>query len=125
MHIFLHLEENAPLDEIEAYGAVAFAYRDDPLTFFLSRFNDGELAIAYGKWGALWASTAHASLSAMHLAGLKGKCFRPDDGPTLMLREGNILTVDFPFRPSKSATKRYKWDDVSLAEESYYGMEID
>ena len=72
-HIFHHIQDNLPLDEIEAYGAIVFHDRRTPKTaLFLGRFNGGDLHAAYVPEleGTFWSSDRKHLEAALRLAGL-------------------------------------------------------
>lgn len=153
-HLFLHLDEDQDFCDVEAYGAVEFVYRDKPDTIYLSRFNDGDLAVYGGKWGCLWASSESCLRAAANLAGLNGGFFKIDDGATYFAKRGILYKTDdvkinpraysyYPMGFSRAATRGssyrgaysgfdseydddgYSKDERDYLADSYYGGGID
>lgn len=71
LHLFLHLAEGRPLDDVEAYGAVAYHVAGEAGTR-LCKFNRGELAVAeLKKGGVVWSSDEDHLRASLKASGLR------------------------------------------------------
>lgn len=86
MHIFHHLAQRQSLSEIEAYGTIQYAYEDQPGRIFLAKF-DGELCVAQGDFGMIWASTPDAVHDALDIAGI-------DNWARMMIRDRRLYAIE-------------------------------
>lgn len=94
-HIFHHLEEQAPLDEIEAYGAIAWQLKAEPDAIRLGRFNGGELSVVSTQYGLIFASTLLAISRAIALAGMgEFTSYQVDDGPEYLANDGELFVTE-------------------------------
>jgi hypothetical protein len=100
MHIFRHIADDQPLDDIEGYGTVVYAYRNNPDEILMGTFNHGELAVFRVEGvGLVWASTEKAVENALDMAGLRGIPVKTEDRHLyvardcqLYLRQSDFLT---------------------------------
>lgn len=75
IHLFAHLNENRPFNELVARGAIEWIKLDDPKTIYLSKLYAGELAV-YGIGtednvdGIVWSSNYKHLLKALYCTGL-------------------------------------------------------
>lgn len=75
MHLFAHLNENRPFEELVARGAIEWIHSDDPKTIYLSKLFAGELAV-YGIGtennveGIVWSSSYKHLLKSLFCAGI-------------------------------------------------------
>jgi hypothetical protein len=92
-HIFQHMEEDLPLDDIEAYGAVEMTLRSQPGRIYLGTFNGGSLSVWRGKWGAVWASTYWTVKRGLRLASLKAKELVIFDDEWYYAEAGGVYTL--------------------------------
>ena len=96
-HLFLHLAEGGGLEEIEAYGAVAFVHdRGDGHgygdTVFVGRFHEGELGVAIGKGFFAWSSSAYRLGKALRVAGLEAEIRKPKEGDLWSIAPSGIMS---------------------------------
>lgn len=72
MHIFAHLAEDKPLDDLIGYGAIEYVDARIPGTIFLGKFATGDLAALRirGK-GVVWSSDISALKRAVAIADCK------------------------------------------------------
>jgi hypothetical protein len=110
-HIFLHIQEERPLSEVSAYGAIVFTYKSNPGSIFLGKFNGGELNVwRIGDLGTVWASTANALAEAMRLSGLDATPYKVEVDKLYEVRGGLLYQTDqkldfaYPYG-------RYHWDE--------------
>lgn len=64
------IADNAPTEEISAYGAIEYCRADNPGSIKLCRFNGGELAIAECNFGVIWSSSSAHLVDALELSGI-------------------------------------------------------
>lgn len=75
MHLFAHLNENRPYNELVARGAIEWIHTDDPKTIYMSKLFAGELSV-YGIGtednvdGIVWSSSYKHLLKALFCAGI-------------------------------------------------------
>jgi hypothetical protein len=125
MHIFAHLDQGLPLDELRAYGAVVF-WKDGKL--HLGRFNNGDLNLARTETAWVFASTKTALSDALRLSGLNKNVFYYKlkeercyviDGEDLRVSEDIALNFG-------SYSKSYgTWDDYPQEGDKKYGVRTD
>jgi hypothetical protein len=84
-HIFYHINENRPLDEISAYGAIVY-WKDDAL--YLGRFNGGDLSLAKTEKAWVFASTKSALQNSLRIAGIR------KDVVYFKLKEGRLYRLE-------------------------------
>lgn len=97
MHIFSHINENLPLNDIEAYGAIAFVDHATPGKLFLGRFNGGELKIAHTSIGVVYASTGDCIKHACRLAGVEVQAFyKVKEGVLYSAHGGDLYETEIP-----------------------------
>ncbi len=97
--IFMHIAENKPLSDIEAYGAVVYVDSAEPDAFLMGRFNNGELNVARitkngDKMGIMWSSTYRALSNAASLGGFKATYIQIDYGKLYRVSDGEVWTTD-------------------------------
>lgn len=83
-HIFDHIANGIPLDDLDGYGAITYIRADEPDSVKLGRFNGGDLSV-YTILGyedresdvpiraLIWASTDQAVQRALNLASISDK----------------------------------------------------
>ena len=70
-HIFAHLNAGHKLDDIEAYGAIEYVYRQQPGRIYLGNFHSGILSVAELEGvGMVWSSSQNHLWTALEIAGL-------------------------------------------------------
>lgn len=95
MHIFAHIAEERPMDELEGSGAVTFI-KDGGLYF--SRFNNGTLAIAQlldddkKPIGLAWSSLDCDLRKALDGSGIKYETYKVEEG-RIYFWNNNALSV--------------------------------
>lgn len=100
MHIFAHLNEGLPTDEINGYGSAVWLDKNNPETINFVRWNNGDLALAeaFNKnkelVGVIWASTPQALVPAMKVAGLKERLINVKEEHRLYTNGGEELHID-------------------------------
>ncbi len=109
MHIFNHLADDIPLDDIQGYGAIEYYYAGVPEAINLVRFNGGELALAQGEWGCAWSSEWKALHSSLRLAGLKHIQIRCDENEVYFAQEGKLWTFHDTIKVGKSKPSSWYW----------------
>lgn len=74
IHLFAHLNEGRPFEELIARGAIEWIKLDDPKTIYLSKLFAGELAVygigEDGEDGIVWSSNYKHLLKALLCTGL-------------------------------------------------------
>jgi hypothetical protein len=99
MHIFAHLDEDLPLGDIEAYGAITFIRQAEPEHVYLGRFHDGELAVyGVGEYpepeAVIWASTSGALLRALSLSEVSAFRYDVKQGALYRVVDGKLYGSD-------------------------------
>lgn len=70
-HVFAHIAESLPLEEIQGYGAITYTRRDsDTRRIKLCRWNSGELSVWKVAGGVIWSSARSAIERALKQAGI-------------------------------------------------------
>jgi hypothetical protein len=71
-HIFQHIVDDVPLDDIVGYGTIEFVRRDEPDVVYLCRLNSsGQLAVAETEHGMVWSSDRGHLEQVLDALGLK------------------------------------------------------
>ena len=114
-HIFQHIDEQAPLDDLEGYGAIQYHYASDPSTTYLARFNGGELSFASGPWGCAWSSTWHDLRKSLDMAGLKYNRHACDESVLYFARNGTLWSTQDRITIAKPR-RHVSWRDFAEVE---------
>jgi hypothetical protein len=98
-HIFHHLNENLPLDEIHGYGVAEWVEKDKPNRVFLCKLAGGELAI----WGVgtgpedcrgvIWSSDSDHIKAAVGAAHIDTFQYKVEVGTVYYVERGK-LSID-------------------------------
>lgn len=116
MHIFAHLNEGLPLNDIQGYGVIEWIDKRKPERINLCRLRNGDLEICgLGKDtddydGIVWSSDDdHANL-ALNTAGIPHFSFKVDENKVYYI-EGGQLFVDGSHKLALSSayTPMYDW----------------
>lgn len=110
IHIFAHLQEMLPLDQIDAYGAVSYSWIGKPESIHLSRFNGGELAVAETEYGVVWASTESAVINGCNLAGIKAEFYHVKANHGYMATGGKLFLTESRFSIGLPSYGAMTWD---------------
>lgn len=101
MHIFAHLNEDKPLDEIKGYGTIQWVEKNYPNMMYLCNVRNGSLSIVtVGKdpnkpEGVVWSSDEDHLLEALIAAGIEDfEYVEAKEGEVYCVYEGDIFTVD-------------------------------
>lgn len=94
-HIFLHLQERKPLEELEVWGAIQLVKVEQPHSFFVGRFSSGDLAIcgigdAEASKGVVWSSDRRHLFAALRLAGVTFFEYRVDPTELYEIENGRL-----------------------------------
>lgn len=77
-HIFAHLDEGLPLDELVGYGSIEWVNKEESNKIYLAKLRNGDLAV-YGigtyedVQGIVWSSVADHAKRALSSAGIDQK----------------------------------------------------
>ena len=108
MHIFAHIAEGHPLDDLEGRGAITFL-KDGELC--LSRFNSGSLAVAHlTDGGIVWSSLDSDLRKCLDSANLKYTIYNLVEGNIYFYGEGDKLynsNDKITIQVSTTTTKRF------------------
>ncbi len=99
MHLFAHLNEDRPFDELEGYGAIEWVKKDDPSRIYLSRLRNGSLNIwgignreADKTEGIVWSSDEKHLLEALYCVGIKDFFpYNVEEGATYLVKNGEAF----------------------------------
>lgn len=114
IHLFAHLNENRPFDELVARGAIEWIKLEDPKTIYLSKLFAGELAI-YGIGnnrhdldGVVWSSNYKHLLKALYCTGIHEHYrFEVRRGRVYAVNNGNFGVVkDMKLQVSEPVFKK-------------------
>lgn len=116
MHLFAHLADNLPFDDIEGYGTISwYDYRDDKVR--LCRLHHGELAIRKlmrkGKAiGVAWSSLDADLLWALKRVGItETMAYRVDEGEVYLVQKDGLYCAGEQLNLSEG------WPDLKYDEE--------
>lgn len=117
-HIFHHINENKPLSEISAYGAVVY-WKEGVL--HLGRFNGGELSLAKSKTCYIFSSTKETLDVALLMSGMEKEAFPRFLREGILYRiEGEDLIEAGKLDFDEYDTKKYGgWENYEYASSSY------
>jgi hypothetical protein len=95
MHLFHHLSEGLPFDDIHGYGAIEWVEAENPNRVYLCKLSGGELSIygLKGRKGIIWSSDSDHVDAACEVARLKVFPYKVDTGQVYFV-EGGKLWVD-------------------------------
>lgn len=104
MHIFAHLNENRPLDDLDGYGAIEWLKKDDLSRIYLSKLKNGSLSIfgigardADRVEGIAWSSDEKHLLEALYSAGIRQFFpYRVEEGLTYFVHNGDAYLSNLP-----------------------------
>lgn len=89
-HIFRHIADNLPLDELHGVGTVTYTKVDEPDTIYLGRARMSDLEVAQlgtsVPYGIVWSSSSYSLYDALHLSGFT-------DHVRVDTREGHLYRV--------------------------------
>lgn len=102
-HIFAHLDENLPFNELEGYGAIEWVRRDALDRIYISKLRNGSLSVfALGNRndkkpkGIIWTSDSKHMLEALYTCGLGEDDFYPyriEEGATYFVMDGECYVA--------------------------------
>lgn len=126
MHLFAHLAEDLPFDDIEGYGTISwFDYRDNKVK--LCRLHDGQLAIRKlmrrGKTiGVAWSSLDSDLLWALKRVGItETMAYRVDEGEVFLVKEDGLYCSGEKLSLSEDWLKEKSfWSFESMQELDFY-----
>lgn len=111
-HIFHHIAEGLDLNEIRAYGAIAF-FKDGDL--HIGRFNGGDLMVVRTNVGWFYASTRTALEEALRFSGLEKEnpiYFRLKEERCYRLTDKKVLLVtDIKLNVGSYSRSWRSWED--------------
>jgi hypothetical protein len=101
MHIFAHLAEGLPSDELEGYGAVEFLDVNTPGSVFLAKLRLGDLCVLGIKGGeqargVLWSSDKDHVWEVADALGLDCFLYKLDDGQVYEARRTGLYETTRP-----------------------------
>lgn len=112
MHLFAHLNENKPFDDVVARGAIEWIHADDPKTIYLSKLFAGELAV-YGIGteddveGIIWSSSYKHLLKSLFCAGIsehfryevrRGRVYSVNNGAFSIVKDMKLIVTEPVFK---------------------------
>ncbi len=113
MHIFAHLNDDLPMNELEGYGAIEWIDKNDPSTIYLTRFRNGELAIyGIGEYedpiGIVWSSSYRHLIKSLAAAGINNY-FRYEirTGKTYAVKDQVLISADRNLNLSAPAPEKF------------------
>ncbi len=94
-HIFHHIKEGKPLQEIEAYGAIEYVLDDLPEEgAFVGKFNFGELSIAQTSIGVVWSSERSDLKKALQFGGIPYRFYNIQDNTLYQAYNNKLYRID-------------------------------
>ena len=112
-HIFEHIADGLPLDDLEGYGTIVYKSGKD---WYIGTFNGGELAVSRTHAGLFFASTHKALDSALLAAGLSDSARDvPTKDNTIYRLTSSGLKVAYTVNVGETFAK---WDDGRTAKTS-------
>jgi hypothetical protein len=99
MHLFAHLNENKPLDDIEGYGAIEWVNKKDPNKIFLCKLAGGSLSIAEvqdkkGKKGIVWSSDRDHLTSSLRSARIRFTLYKIESEVIYFVQNGVLYITE-------------------------------
>ena len=108
MHIFQHILDGLPMDDLKGYGAIEY-FRDG--AFYVGCCNAGSLEVALTSIGVVWASTADAITCACGQAGVELKHFyKVEQGKMYRIESDAMYTTDLTFAMSERPKDAKGWE---------------
>lgn len=100
-HIFYHLAEGRPLDELIGYGAVWWRLADEDVVRLCRLSEDAELAVyGLGRYeapeGTVWSSDCKHLVTALAVAGLDAFPYQVAVGAQLMVKSDRVYVCRGP-----------------------------
>jgi len=97
MHLFGHLNESKPFDEIYGYGSIEFIKKNEPGKIFLCKMKSGELGV-YGIGsketknvkGVLWSSDSDHAEEAMRAAKIPFFKYATEEETVYFIQNGTL-----------------------------------
>ncbi len=93
-HLIAHIDEQRPLDELQAWGAVTYVRLSESSRVYFGRFQNGSLAVAKLRTGVVWASTEDAIRAALGAANLRCTLLRLDNGELCYAENGRAYCTE-------------------------------
>jgi hypothetical protein len=117
MHIFEHIANGMPLDDVRGYGAIVY-WKDGNI--HLGRFNCGELTLVKTKTAWVFASTKYALEDSLRFSGLNdGAVYFKLKDDRLYRLEGNQLFKDMKLTFGTNIGRQVAWQDFDDYEGGY------
>ncbi|MBV9087725.1 MAG: hypothetical protein JOY79_09590 [Acidobacteriaceae bacterium] len=123
MHLFAHLRDGLPFDDIEGYGAIEWVDRRDPKVIRLARLRNGQLAV-YGigtpraTVGVVWSSDERHLVQALNVAGIDTYfSYHMTEGAVYKVTNGEIRVTSDELhlkKPVYKPAKREKTRKIAL-----------
>ena len=114
MHIFQHILDGLPMDDLKGYGAIEY-FRDG--AFYVGCCNDGSLEVALTSIGVVWASTADAITCACGQAAVELKHFyKVEQGKMYRIESDAMYTTDLTFTMSERPKDAKGWESYNSAD---------
>lgn len=113
MHLAHHMNEKLSFDEIEGYGAIEWVEKKHPDDVYLSRLNNGSLAVyglkKYGQQvGTVWSSDYKHAEAAIDAARLDAYAYEDlPEGHVFQVSKGRLFKTERPKLMLKSRTYTY------------------
>lgn len=89
-HIFMHIADNLPLDELRGVGTITYTRVDEPDAIYIGRARMSDLEVAQlgsdKPYGIVWSSSLFSLYDALHMSGFTD-CVRVDT------REGHLYRI--------------------------------
>lgn len=121
MHIFAHLNEGMPLDDLEGYGSIEWIQKDRPDIIYLCRLHNGDLTI-FGVGpdpehtrGVIWSSdNKHLEQALSHAGITDGFTYNISTGTVYCVTETGLYYAKMPkLELAKSNTPYRHWRDYT------------
>jgi hypothetical protein len=116
-HIFMHIADNLPLDELRGVGTVTYTKVDEPDAIYLGRARMSDLEVAQlgtdVPYGIVWSSSPFSLYDALHMSGFTD-CVRIDTREKRLYRVYNHTCVevgDFDFGSPVIVQQQFNIDE--------------
>lgn len=128
-HIFSHLNEELDLGDINGYGAIEYVDTKEPRSIFLTKWNNGQLAVyrfgKKGRSGIVWSSSADHLSQALLMAGFEGNFIRVDPNVLYVVKNGDIYDTKRAMNFGEDSA-RIRWDsNKKISSKGSSGLEME
>lgn len=116
MHLFSHLNEGRPFDDIRGYGSIEWSEKDKPGRIYLCRLSGGELSVRTVKkenaneGAIIWSSDDSHLKTSLSAAGLDSEEYIVEHGVVYYVENGEFHKTDKTLKLGERYTTEFSMD---------------